>query len=69
MVRLFKALQEKKSLNITTPARELEVSKRSGSRDVEFMRDRLKLPIEYDALQTATQEVRMKRSLLPSLRL
>ena len=34
--------------NATTLARQLEVSTKSIHRDLEFMRDRLELPIEYD---------------------
>ena len=47
MVRVYAALKEKRSVNCNTLARDLEVSVRSVSRDLDFMRDRLHLPIEY----------------------
>ena len=50
MVRVFKALKEHRAVNCTILASELEVSPRSVGRDIEFMRDRLEMPIEYDAV-------------------
>src|SRR5687767_4985708 len=41
MVRVYSALKERRMVNCTTMARDLEVSVRSVSRDIEFMRDRL----------------------------
>ena len=49
MLRIHQALQSGKNPNASTLARELEVSTKSIHRDIEFMRDRLDLPIEYDA--------------------
>jgi predicted DNA-binding transcriptional regulator YafY len=49
MLRIHQSLQSSKFPNATTLARELEVSTKSIHRDIEFMRDRLNLPIEYDA--------------------
>src|SRR5450759_3472088 len=49
MVRIHQALQSGKFPNASTLARELEVSTKSIHRDLEFMRDRLDLPIEYDS--------------------
>jgi predicted DNA-binding transcriptional regulator YafY len=49
MLRIHQSLQSGKFPNATTLARELEVSTKSIHRDIEFMRDRLNLPIEYDA--------------------
>src|SRR5271154_3130339 len=47
MLRIHQALQAGKFPNATTLARELEVSTKSIHRDIEFMRDRLDLPIEF----------------------
>ena len=49
MLRIHQALQSGRLPNATALARELEVSSKSIHRDLEFMRDRLQLPIEYDA--------------------
>jgi predicted DNA-binding transcriptional regulator YafY len=48
MLRIHQAVQAGKFPNASTLARELEVSTKSIHRDIEFMRDRLELPIEYD---------------------
>jgi predicted DNA-binding transcriptional regulator YafY len=48
MLRIHQALQSAKYPNASTLARDLEVSTKSIHRDIEFMRDRLELPIEYD---------------------
>jgi proteasome accessory factor B len=48
MLRIHQAIQAGKFPNATTLAHELEVSSKSIHRDLEFMRDRLELPIEYD---------------------
>ncbi len=48
MLRIHQAIQSGKFPNATRLARELEVSTKSIHRDIEFMRDRLDLPIEYD---------------------
>lgn len=47
MLRIHKAVQSGKFPNATRLAAELEVSTKSIHRDLEFMRDRLELPIEY----------------------
>jgi proteasome accessory factor B len=47
MLRIHQAIQSGKFPNASTLARELEVSTKSVQRDIEFMRDRLELPIEY----------------------
>ncbi len=60
MLRIHQAVQSGKYPNATTLAGELEVSTKSVYRDIEFMRDRLELPIEYDAIRNGyhyTQEV------------
>jgi proteasome accessory factor B len=49
MLRIHQALQSGKFPNATALARELEVSTKSIHRDIEFMRDRLQLPIAYNA--------------------
>jgi proteasome accessory factor B len=47
MLRIHQALQAGGFPNATALARELEVSTKSVHRDIEFMRDRLNLPIEF----------------------
>jgi len=47
-LRIHQAVQSGKFPNASTLARDLEVSTKSIQRDIEFMRDRLELPIEYD---------------------
>jgi predicted DNA-binding transcriptional regulator YafY len=49
MLRIHQALQSGSFPNASTLARELEVCPKTVHRDIEFMRDRLDLPIEYDA--------------------
>jgi proteasome accessory factor B len=48
MLRIHQAIQSNQFPNASTLARDLEVSTKSIHRDIEFMRDRLELPIEYD---------------------
>jgi len=48
MLRIHQAVQAGNYPNAATLARELEVSGKSIHRDLEFMRDRLELPLEYD---------------------
>src|SRR5438477_5403097 len=48
MLRIHQAIQSGKYPNATSLAVELEVSTKSIHRDIEFMRDRLDLPLEYD---------------------
>ncbi|MEY2466032.1 MAG: hypothetical protein QOD03_553, partial [Verrucomicrobiota bacterium] len=48
MLKIHQAIQSGKFPNGSTLARALEVSTKSIQRDIEFMRDRLELPIEYD---------------------
>src|SRR5947207_2522703 len=60
MVRIHQAVQSGGYPNATTLARELEVSTKSIQRDIEFMRDRLELPLEYHAIRRGfhyTEEV------------
>ncbi len=47
MLRIHQAIQAGGHPNATTLALELEVSTKSIQRDLEFMRDRLNLPLEY----------------------
>jgi predicted DNA-binding transcriptional regulator YafY len=49
MLRIHQALQAGGFPNATKLAREVEVSTKTIHRDIEFMRDRLNLPIEYDS--------------------
>src|SRR5213594_3079558 len=48
MLRIHQAIHSGKYPNATTLAAELEVSTKSIHRDIEFMRDRLELPAEFD---------------------
>lgn len=47
MLRIHQLLKSGKYPNCTTLARDLEVSTKTISRDIDFMRDRMLLPIEY----------------------
>lgn len=49
MLRIHHEIQSGKYPNASTLGRQLEVSTKSIHRDLEFMRDRLGLPLEYDA--------------------
>ncbi len=60
MLRIHQAIQAGDYPNASTLARALEVSTKSIHRDLEFMRDRLELPLEYDESKFGyyyTQEV------------
>jgi predicted DNA-binding transcriptional regulator YafY len=60
MLRIHQALQTGRFPNAVTLGAEMEVSSKSIHRDLEFMRDRLELPLEYDAERKGyhyTQEV------------
>jgi proteasome accessory factor B len=48
MMRIHTAIQSGKYPNAATLARQMEVSTKSIHRDIEFMRDRMELPLEYD---------------------
>ena len=49
MLKIHRAIQSGNFPNATKLASELEVSTKSIHRDIEFMRDRMNLPIEYDS--------------------
>lgn len=49
MLRIHQAVQAGNFPNATTLARESEVSTKTIQRDIEFMRDRLNLPVEFNA--------------------
>ena len=60
MLRIHQSLQSGKFPNASRLARELEVSTKSIHRDIEFMRDRLNLPIEFNPARNGyfyTEEV------------
>ena len=60
MLRIHQAILSAQYPNATKLAEELEVSTKSIHRDLEFMRDRLDLPIEYNPTRYGyyyTQEV------------
>src|SRR5689334_458909 len=68
MLRIHRAIQEGNHPNATSLALQLEVSTKSIHRDLEFMRDRLQLPLEYDPKPKGyfyTQEV----SAFPTLQI
>src|SRR4030095_10021636 len=48
MMRIHQAVAEGKYPNATSLAAQIEVATKTIQRDIEFMRDRLPLPIEYD---------------------
>jgi proteasome accessory factor B len=49
MLRIHQLLQAGKYPNASKIAREIEVSTKTIHRDIEFMRDRMNLPVEFDA--------------------
>ena len=49
MLRIHQALQAGGFPNASRLARETEVSTKTIQRDLEFMRDRMSLPVEFDA--------------------
>jgi predicted DNA-binding transcriptional regulator YafY len=49
MMRIHQAITSGKYPNATTLARDIEVVTKTIHRDIEFMRDRLGLPVEYDS--------------------
>ena len=49
MLRIHEELRRGSLINCTKLVRDLEVSRKTIVRDIAFMRDRLNLPIEYDA--------------------
>ena len=48
MMRIHQAIASGKYPNASTLAREIEVVPKTIHRDIEFMRDRLQLPLAYD---------------------
>jgi proteasome accessory factor B len=60
MLRIHQALQSGQFPNASTLARDIEVATKTIHRDIEFMRDRLGLPVEYDSARIGyhyTEEV------------
>jgi proteasome accessory factor B len=60
MLRIHQALQSGKFPNASTLAQEIEVATKTIHRDIEFMRDRLGLPVEFDSRRNGyhyTEEV------------
>jgi hypothetical protein len=51
MLRIHQAIQKDAFPNCTRLAKDLGVSARTIQRDIDFMRDCLSLPLEYDAIQ------------------
>jgi proteasome accessory factor B len=50
-LRIHQLIQAGQYPNATTLAREIEVSTKTIQRDIEFMRDRMNLPVEFDRVQ------------------
>src|SRR5579883_3252758 len=48
MMKIHQALQSGKYPNTNRLANEMEVSSKSIQRDLDFMRDRMNLPVEFD---------------------
>ena len=60
MLRIHQVIQSGGFPNASTLAREIEVATKTIHRDIEFMRDRLNLPVEFDAAKNGyhyTEEV------------
>src|SRR5271154_2109309 len=60
MLRIHQLLQSGRFPNASTLAREIEVATKTIHRDIEFMRDRLNLPVEFDSAKNGyhyTEEV------------
>ena len=60
MLRIHQAVSSGQFPNASTLAREIEVATKTIHRDIEFMRDRLNLPIEFDSRRNGygyTEEV------------
>jgi hypothetical protein len=60
MLRIHQAVSSGRFPNASTLAREIEVASKTIHRDIEFMRDRLNLPIEFDSRRNGygyTEEV------------
>ena len=51
MLRIHALLQQDKYPNCATLAKQLEISTKTAQRDLEFMRDRLDLPLDYDRVR------------------
>src|SRR5688500_3904575 len=51
MMHIHNAIHAGKFPNASTLSKDLEVSVRSISRDIDFMRDRMSLPISYDEVR------------------
>jgi predicted DNA-binding transcriptional regulator YafY len=51
MQRIFQMIKNERRPNCSTLAEKLEVSAKTIQRDIDFMRDRMELPIEYDSAQ------------------
>ena len=51
MIRIHELLQNKQYPNCTKLGKEFEVVKRTVMRDIEFMKDRFNLPLEFDSLK------------------
>ncbi len=68
MLRIHQAVSSGQFPNASTLAREIEVATKTIHRDIEFMRDRLNLPIEFDSRRNGygyTEEV----SAFPTLQI
>ena len=69
MLRIHQALQSGEFPNASTLAREIEVATKSIHRDIEFMRDRLDLPIEFDRAPATAIITPRKSAPFPTLQI
>lgn len=63
MLRIHQELKSDRRPNCSTLARELEVSAKTIGRDIDFMRDRMLLPIDYDSSEHGYYYTREVESL------
>ncbi len=67
MLLIHKALQRGGFPNCSQLAAELEVSTKTISRDIDFMRDRMLMPIEYEASEHGYCYTREEVESLPTI--
>src|ERR1051326_2696454 len=58
MLRIHQELQAQKFPNASSMGNEMEISTKTVHRDVEFMRDRLRMPIEWDSARNGYTTLR-----------
>ncbi|MBC2605636.1 helix-turn-helix transcriptional regulator [Pelagicoccus albus] len=63
MLRIHNELKANSYPNCTSLSKQMEVSTKTISRDIDFMRDRMLLPVDYDAIQHGFYYTREVQSL------